>query len=595
MATSIVGIDLGAYRVKVIVANPGFRQPVVTEYIERGVPEGEEPHLLRSARVLAQIVREHQLQEATMYAAVPGDQIFVHVLEFAFRNLRRSELDQAVGAELEGVLPIDLEDMVYSFEELPENVAVLSEDSQVSQISQISRISHTGLQLIDDEPTVIEGWPKQRPTHGQIASSEAGTRVLACAMEQERARTFLSTLTTFGAECRGVIAAPMSYAQVAKRIPRLREGLSSKAATAVIDIGHERTDVCVLSIERPVFARTIARGGKQVTQAVEAAWGLDNDKAELVKHRDGFVASQTMPATSEEWQRIHDVMGPPIAALARDLRQTFQLCLTNTGATIGRALLVGGGARLRGMGHYLTEHLQCHVVTLTEEEQTEILGEAVVLNGDAESACLSAGVAFEGASGSPMFNLRQGVLAYRGQSSFLKGKVKHLVACALAIAIFASGSAYALRNKLLKSDAQLTGLLAVQSRQVLGAEHSAEEILEKIDVGTAKHLSPLPKRTAYDVLLDINERLPAKNAVRLDVEDLEIKAGRVSLKGTTAASEQEGTTPKLDPLDAINEIEKNLKKLDCFREVKPGNVTAGKDETQKFSLTISMECMWPQE
>ena len=48
--------------------------------------------------------------------------LFIHVLEFPFRNLRRADLEKAVGAELEGILPIDLEDMVFGFESVPPNV-----------------------------------------------------------------------------------------------------------------------------------------------------------------------------------------------------------------------------------------------------------------------------------------------------------------------------------------------------------------------------------------------------------------------------------------------------------------------------------------
>ena len=101
---------------------PGFRSAAMIDYYERLVPPGDEPHEIRAARALGEIVREQRLDQESPYAAMAGDRVFLHVLEFAFKSLRRPELAKAVGAELESVLPIDLEDMVYAFEQLPRDV-----------------------------------------------------------------------------------------------------------------------------------------------------------------------------------------------------------------------------------------------------------------------------------------------------------------------------------------------------------------------------------------------------------------------------------------------------------------------------------------
>jgi Tfp pilus assembly PilM family ATPase len=119
----ILGIDLGAYSVKVAVMSPGLRSATMVDIYERMVPAGDEPHEVRAARVLGEIVREQHLDQDIAYTALAGDRVFVHVLEFGFKNLRRPELAKAVGAELEGILPVELEDMVYTFESLPREAA----------------------------------------------------------------------------------------------------------------------------------------------------------------------------------------------------------------------------------------------------------------------------------------------------------------------------------------------------------------------------------------------------------------------------------------------------------------------------------------
>src|SRR6185503_1947573 len=106
MANRIIAVDLGAWSVKVAIAQPGLRHANLTAFVERMVPpeaaegEGAEPWETRAARVLAQIAREHDIVHDSVYLTVPGDRVFTHVLEFGFKNLRRADLEKAVGAEL---------------------------------------------------------------------------------------------------------------------------------------------------------------------------------------------------------------------------------------------------------------------------------------------------------------------------------------------------------------------------------------------------------------------------------------------------------------------------------------------------------------
>src|SRR6185295_3789794 len=115
----VFAIDLGAWSVKLAIASPGIRGVTLLDVVERLVPPGDEPAETRARAVLASLVEERRLKGEQGYIGVYGDQVFTQVVEFGFKNLRRAELDKAVGGELEGVVPVDLEDMVYTFEPLP--------------------------------------------------------------------------------------------------------------------------------------------------------------------------------------------------------------------------------------------------------------------------------------------------------------------------------------------------------------------------------------------------------------------------------------------------------------------------------------------
>ena len=572
MSAGILGIDLGAYSVKVVVAQGGFRQATVVDVLERRVPPGDEPVLMRSARALGELLRETRV-DGTPVVAVPGEKLFIHVLEFGFTSLKRSDLEKAVGSELEDLLPVELEEMVYAFDQIPSDLRPV--------------VAAAGAPLpTDEDPTFVQAAPRAAEANaGRVAAPAQGMRVLACAMRRDDARALLTTLGDAGVEPRSLIAAPASYARLAERLTTLG---GDGAPVAVVDVGHVRTDVCVIVNGKAVFFRTIPRGGHHITEAISRAWHMPYEQAEQAKHTDGFVASIAEPATSEAWKRIHDVVITETGPLARDLKQTFAACRAKTGAAVGRIELVGGGARLRGLPSFLAEKVGLPCTGIDPREAEAIFGNRLAQRGvAADVACLAAGVAFEGASGRAHFDLRQGELAYKADLSFLRARAGYLAAAGLVIMAFAAIDAYAALSKLRKAERVLDKRLASESQADLGATLSADQVLKRTGGagGALESDSPLPKMTAWDLLRDINDRLPPGKEVKLDVTSIDIKPGKIQLQVTTGAVDG-----GKDAVEGATEIIKALKTQTCFEDVQRGNISSGADETKSFPVTITSTC-----
>jgi general secretion pathway protein L len=583
----IFGVDLGAYSVKVVVVSPGFRSAAVVDFFERPVPPGDEPHMVRAARVLGEIVRQERLDQDSAYAAVPGDRVFLHVLEFPFKTLRRPELAKAVGAELESVLPIDLEDMVYAFEPLPRDLGRRSAPDPVD--------------LEDGRDPSFASLPLSPAlAAGPLAPPAEGMRVLSCAAPTQRVRELLALLDSERAEPRGIIAGPTSY-------PRLVERIGHAAATAgehapdkdepvaVVDIGHERTDVCVVVGGRAVYTRTVARGGRQLTESIARIWRLSWEQAESAKHQDGFIASTAEPAQSEAWSRIHEALAPELGPLVRDLRQTLLACRAKTGATAERVVLVGGGSRLRGLASYLSEQLQMPVSLLGPDEDQAILGARLAggLGVRADVAFLAAGVALEGASGRPAFDLRQGDLSFRADLSFLRAKAVPLAAAAIVVVAFAAISSYANLYKLRKSETALDKRLALESAEVFGSALSASEVLDRVSpqAGSANE-NPMPKMSAYDLLLALNAAMPSKEQVKIDVQDLDIKPGKIVVRAVSAKVAEREALPGIKLLEEALKKFESPGKQKCFADFPAPESRAGPDgTTREFTLTIKTPCI----
>lgn len=549
----VLGIDLGAFSVKVAVANAGLRNADVVEVIERRVPDGDEPHEVRAGRVLAEILAASGLESATHYAAVSGDHVFVHILDLAVRGLRRADLDRVVGAELEDVLPIDLDEMVYAFETLPREVAA----------------AHA----TDGDPSFVHGAGEPRVQ----APEPTGTRVLACAMPRERARELLSRYEESGANPRGLVAAPESYMRLIGKLD-----MAAPGPMCVIDLGHARTDVCVIAQGRTVFARTVAKGGRDLTRAIASAWRLAGDDAERLKHESGVVGSQAEPLPSEEHRPMHDVLGSELASLGRDLRRTLTMCRAKAGVSPGQVILVGGGSRLRGIGGYLSEALGLPTRTLGPEDHARVVAGGEIPRTDIGAVAI--GVALEGATGRPVFDLRKGDLAYRTDLSFLRAKAGWIAAAAVVVLAFAVANAYAAYYRLRKEEAALVQRVAVDTTALFGKPLSAQDAIDRTGGAKSHEDSPLPERSAYDMLLLLNAQLPAPDKIVLDVTKLKIEPGEIRLDIKSQSTEG------IDAVEAIGAMEKSIAKHSCFEDISRGDISSQDDNTATSSFTIETKC-----
>ncbi len=567
MASRVLGVDLGAYSVKVVVSNPGFRGAAVTQVIEERVPEGDEPHLVRAAQVAGRILKSYQSDEDAVYASIAGDKVFLHVLEFGFKSLRRAELESAVGAELEGVLPIDLEDMVYAFEQIP-------------KVPTAPAVADT-LELGDAEEVTTVGDAPAIPTarvHGRVADVATGMRILGAATQRSRAEEFLVALRGEGVDPRGLLAAPAPYARIAERL------VTDGGPIAVLDIGHMRTDFCLAMGGHPIYARTMARGGHHITRAMAKAWNLDYRRAEEAKHSDGFIARPSQVSASESGAQISDVLQPEMKNLLRDLRRTINACRAKTGYSVTRIVLAGGGSRLGGLPGFLSDHLQIPVEPLTAGASQQLLGEAAS-SASIDTCALAVGVAMDGASAKPSFDLRQGALAFKADKSFLRTKAKSLAAAAVAVMAFGVINAYAGVSKLRSSEEVLGERVALESAAALGEQLTASEVLDRVGpVEDRSRVSPVPQMTAYDMFLAFNAALPAKDKAVIDVSEIDILAGKVVIKASSSPVEE------ISALQGIKNLEESLRGSECFKDFTSPESQPGANDSRQFTLTIKSDC-----
>ncbi|MEV0828149.1 rod shape-determining protein [Nonomuraea rubra] len=156
----------------------------------------------------------------------------------------------------------------------------------------------------------------------------------------------------------------------------LGAGLSPADRTGhmVIDIGRDAARIAVLSGESVVATGSVPYGGQAVNRAIarfverEHGLQLDDREAESAKRHahDGHVVVRARdPGTGREReltlpvQHIFEAAGQPVESIARAAMETVERCPAELAADLGErgAVLVGGGALLRGLGRRLRETL----------------------------------------------------------------------------------------------------------------------------------------------------------------------------------------------------------------------------------------------
>jgi len=557
MAHKILGIDLGTYSVKVAELSAGFRTSQLTGLFERPLlpaVEGETP-LARAARTVAALIADEKL-EAEMFATSLGGDATLRLLTMPFSDPKK--IEQVLGYELESQILGELDGLVY--------------DSVIST----TRLGEGGTST---------------------------TNVIAVAAQKEAVRAHVEALSAIGAEPRVVGAAALSYAALRGHAfsaggAGVADGGSSETV-AVVDFGHRHTNVCVVRDGTVLFARSIPRGGEDVTLAIADQFRMSPEDAVTAKHAQAFLAQPGVAFASPAHQKVDAVIRDAVRPLIRELKQTVAAFRAAGESGPDRVLITGGAARLNGFVEHVEAELGVTAARLSLVADDPFLDPAMAdraRNGEAIAAlelpAQALGLALAAAAPVPQVNLRRADLAYRTDYSYLRGKSGYLAAAILAILAFAAINAAASLRGLRKEGEALEARLKRQTTELFGEPRiDGKAVSEELRNGPKGGAPPVPTYTAYDVLDEISKHVPAGDKGKLDITQLEIKPKKTYMKGTVETAAQ------------VDDLVAELKKIDCFENIETGKIStvtarpSGDNPTddkprelKQFDLTITTTC-----
>ena len=465
----VLGLDLGSHALKAVLLEVG-RTTTLVGWADVRRPEGAPEDSLRAA--LATLRAEHPWQFDQVVVAMPGTAVATHALVLPFKDAKR--LEAALPFEVEGQLPVDLEEVVFDYQ--------------------------------------------------PGARTAEGTEILVGVARKDELRPLLALLSDAGFEPRVVTHPALVYRSLFVGRPELL-GVDTGRLAALVDVGHLRTTVAVGQPgEGLVFARVLPGGGRDVTMALEREFAVSTLDAERWKETDGSL----VPGGGPEHLRATEAIQRAVQPLTRELRATLKAATARDRRPVQQLFLCGGTSQLPGLAEAWSAELGLPVAALPASGHAELAPEQRARGAQAWALALCGG------SRTDRFNFRRGDTAFSGQLDWLRRRVPQLaVYVGVLVALLVTFGV--VRSALLgRREAEVDAQLCELTRRVLGTcEHNYDRALNMLR-GKESPTAALPKVSAVGLLAEVTARVPAD--LPLTVEQVVVDLDRIQIRGETDSS-----------------------------------------------------------
>lgn len=470
MAQRIIGLDLGSYSLKAVHLDSTFRGFQLVDYKERRVAAGtfDAEGSAADLEAVESWLKGEPAGPETVICAIPGDVVLTRFLELPFRDRKR--IAEVVGFELEDHIPYDIDEVAYDY--------------------QI------------------------------VSQGEDSSKVLMVAVPRERIEQYLRDLKEVGIDPKVLSFGPWAYVNL---IPYLSP--APQEAIAVVDIGHRRTDVCVVRDGAVEFVRTLNRAGAHLNEVVARQLDIDVHEADVRKKLDGRLPDRRggraavgqedetvqLPALGEagahaaQRAALERALEQGLRDVLRDVRLALVAHHTEVGRPADRVVLCGGTSQLPGIQAWFERELGVPVEKLDlsrvdfNRMRDPSEGAAIIPKG------LALSLRGLGSGARSEINLRRGPYAYVGEFRFLRDRLTAIVLMVLALLSIAGFRAYTRHESLSAQRESQIQELKVISKDLLGREVDDFEAMLRLLRATPDELdTPFPEVTAFDLFAEIS-------------------------------------------------------------------------------------------
>jgi len=548
MAQHILGLDIGASRVKAVLLESSYRGFAVAdaaaEPVAPAAAGADEPLRQRQMAALQRLLSSRGWLVETTIAAFPGVAA-AQVVTLPFSDPRRVE--QTIGFEVEAQIPFDLPEVAWDWQPLstaPEQSELLVGVVKKEQLAGLlADLAGAGL---DPRAVVPPG-----PAYASLWAAGA-LRPLPAALAP----------AADGAESPPEETAPAP---------------AGPAAEVLLDLGHGRTSICVVRAGLCEAARSVALGAGDLSRALSRELAIPEADAERLL---GAAAAGAPPppelAHLATDPRAEAALHRALSPVVRELRATLGAWRARHGAAAPtRLLLAGELAALPGLPDLFRGLCRGPIEPLSLSPELSEKVPAPVAPGMA----LALALALRGHQGSraPRMNLRRGELAFTRDFEHVRGRVLRLAVYAGLVLLLAAVSSGVRVFALSRQEALLDRALCDTTQKLVGKCYEDFDVAVSVLKGKGTAAAAVPRVSAVDVFNEISLHQPKEVELRYD--RIEITRDKLHLQGTTDAAEN------------VDRIVAALRGSRCFADARSGGARRrGSDQKFEFTVDADLTC-----
>lgn len=363
----VIGLDIGSYSIKAVEIINSFSSYRIAEFYEKVIPfDDQRSPEQRVVGCMEELFRSNNLEADRIVTAMPGQYTSSRMLTFPFSDSRK--IISALPFEVEDLVPFHLDEMILE--------------------------------------------------HQVVGQQQSSTHVLVVMIQKTFLARYLDQLLQVGIDPRLVDVDSLSLYNLVPHIPSAEDELYG-----IVDIGHEKTSLCLVEGGMLRMFRTLKVGGKYITEVLARDQEISFAQSQQMKHQLSCIASEDggehLGLTAEELSLARQI-GIAGYGFSKEIARTLYAFKGKHKKNISKIYISGGTTKLRGIEEYLEEQLNVtverHDATLTGLEMENSLGQ----HAEVIPQALAIGLrVVSGAKKSSQINLRKGEFAYSQDSEAL--------------------------------------------------------------------------------------------------------------------------------------------------------------------------------
>ncbi len=306
----VIGLDIGSYSIKAVEIVKTFKSYEIANFYENVIPNLEGvPMETIVPTCMEQLFQENDLVADRIVTAMPGQFISSRILTFNFSDPRK--IQTAVFAEIEEAVPFMMEEMII--------------DNHV------------------------------------LGTSGGKTTVLAVMTRKAFLRNFLDLLQRIHIDPKLVDVDSLAFYNLCSYLT-----LEPGKSVALVDIGHEKTSVCIIRDGLLKMFRSINLGGRYVTDFLARDFETSFQEAQRMKHAISRVICVDDQATDLQGsdKMVAERSTLAASAIVKELGRTIYAYKTVGQEAISQILISGGTSNIKNFDLFLQDHLEVPVERL---------------------------------------------------------------------------------------------------------------------------------------------------------------------------------------------------------------------------------------